>query len=285
MSWGIGCAIGSIPGSAHAEAAMEFQDKSVVITGAAGIFGRWIAERFARDGAKLCLSDNRRAALDELAAELGLDRSRTILHATELTDEASIIDLAARVRDAWRAPDIVINNAGLYPKFELLNLSAADWDRIFGVNLRAPFLVTREMAKLMIAAQRKGAVVNISSGASRQMRAGSVPYCTSKTALERLTKGFALELAGHGIRVNAVEPGFAPGSSVSTLSEDYVARMKGRIPLGRTSGPGDAPEAIAYLCSEKASFITGAVLAVDGGNSIGTFEPGELGAAKDAAAR
>ena len=84
---------------------MEFQDKSVVITGAAGIFGRWIAERFARDGAKLCLSDNRRAALDELAAELGLDRSRTILHATELTDEASIVDLAARVRDAWSAPD------------------------------------------------------------------------------------------------------------------------------------------------------------------------------------
>jgi 3-oxoacyl-[acyl-carrier protein] reductase len=264
---------------------MEFHDKSVVITGAAGIFGRWIAERFAREGAKLCLSDNRRAALDALAAELGLDRSRTILHATELTDEASIVDLAARVRDAWAAPDIVVNNAGLYPKFGLLDLSAADWDRIFGVNLRAPFLVTREMAKLMIAARRRGAIINISSGASRQMRTGSVPYCTSKTALERLTKGFALELAGHGIRVNAVEPGFAPGSSVSELSDDYVARMKARIPLGRTSGPGDAPEAVAYLCSEKASFITGAVLAVDGGNSIGTFEPGELAAAKDPATR
>jgi len=281
----IGCATASIPKHASAEAAMEFQSKSIVITGAAGVFGRWITERFARDGARLCLSDNRRSALDELAANLALPPSRTILHATELTDEASILDLAVKVQDAWHAPDIVVNNAGLYPRCGLLNLSAADWDRIFAVNLRAPFLVTREMAKLMIAAGRKGAVVNVSSGASRQMRSGLVPYCTSKTALERLTKGFALELAPYGIRVNAVEPGFAPGSSVSWLSDDDVARMRARIPLGRTSGPVDAPEAIAYLCSEKASFITGAVLTVDGGNSIGTFEPGELPASAGTAAR
>jgi 3-oxoacyl-[acyl-carrier protein] reductase len=264
---------------------MEFQDKNIVITGAAGVFGRWITERFAREGARLCLSDNRRAPLEELAASLGLPTARTILHATELTDEVSILDLAEQVQRAWQAPDIVINNAGLYPRCDLLDLTVAQWDRIFAVNLRAPFLVTREMAKLMIAAEHKGVVVNISSGASRQMRRGSVPYCTSKTALERLTKGLALELAPHGIRVNAVEPGFAPGSSVSKLSEDYVARMKARIPLGRTSGPGDAPEAVAYLCSEKASFITGAVLSVDGGNSIGTYEPGELTADIGTAAR
>jgi 3-oxoacyl-[acyl-carrier protein] reductase len=254
---------------------MEFQNKTIVITGAAGVFGRWITERFARDGARLCLSDNRHSSLDELADTLGLPPSRAILHTTELTDEASILDLAVKVRDAWHAPDIVVNNAGLYPRCGLLDLSAADWDRIFAVNLRAPFLVTRERARLMVAIGRKGVVVNVSSSASRQMRIGSVPYCTSKAALERLTKGFALELAPHGIRV-PVEPGFAPGSGVSKLSEGYVARTRARIPLGRTSGPGDAPEAIAYLCSEKASFITGAVLTVDGGNSIGTFEPGEL---------
>src|SRR5215467_10229684 len=112
----IGCATGSIPRRMSGKAAMEFQNKSIVITGAAGVFGRWLAERFARDGARLCLSDNRRSPLDELAANLGLLPSRTIVHATELTDEASILDLAAKVRDAWHAPHIVVNNAGLYPR-------------------------------------------------------------------------------------------------------------------------------------------------------------------------
>jgi 3-oxoacyl-[acyl-carrier protein] reductase len=256
---------------------MTFKDKTVVVTGAAGVFGRWIAAAFAREGARLCLSDRRLDAVEALAVELGLDSASAVTHATELTEEASIVNLAEAVRDAWGAPDVVINNAGIYPKGGLVDLPTEDWDCMFDVNLRAPFLVTREMAKLMIAGGVKGAFVNISSGAARQMRTGSVPYCTSKTALERLTKGFALELAPYGIRVNAVEPGFAPGSVVSPLTEDYVERMKARIPLGRTSGPEDAPEAILFLCSPKASFVTGAVLSVDGGNSIGTYESGQLG--------
>ncbi len=264
---------------------MEFTDKIVVITGAAGIFGRRIAAYFAREGALLCLSDIRMDALQNTVDELQLDPARILLHVTELTDEASIADLSAQLQAKWTAPDLVINNAGLYPKFSLLTMTAAEWDLIFDVNLRAPFLVTREMAKLMIAAGRKGSIVNISSGAARQMRNGSVPYCTSKAALERLSKGFALELAAYGIRVNVVEPGFAPGSEVSALSEDYVARMAARIPLGRTSGPEDAPAAIAFLASEKGGFITGAVLSVDGGNSIGTFESGELGVTPGIAVR
>ena len=258
---------------------MEFKDKGVVVTGAAGVFGRWISAAFAREGARLCLADNRLDALEALARELGLDAKRAILHATELTDERSISDLADTVRRSWGAPDVVVNNAGVYPHAGLLDLPVAEWDRIFNINLRAPFLVSREMAKLMIAKKIKGTIVTISSGAARQMRNGSVPYCTSKTAVERLSKGLALELAPHGIRVNVVEPGFAPGSAVSPLADDYVKRMAARIPLGRTSGAGDAPEAILYLCSSKASFITGAVLSVDGGNSIGTYEPGELGTA------
>jgi 3-oxoacyl-[acyl-carrier protein] reductase len=252
---------------------MSFAGKRVLVTGAAGVFGGWIAAAFAREGAHLCLSDRRGAALESIAATLGGD---ALVHATELADESSILALAALLRDKWGTPDIVVNNAGVYPRGLLLDIPAAEWDRIMDVNLRAPFLVSREMARLMIAARVKGSIVNVSSGAARQMRNGSVPYCTSKTALERLSKGLALELAEHGIRVNVVEPGFAPGSVVSPLSPDYVERMKARIPLGRTSGPADAPGAILYLCSEAAAFITGAVLSVDGGNSIGTYEPGAI---------
>ncbi|PWV95632.1 3-oxoacyl-[acyl-carrier protein] reductase [Hoeflea marina] len=263
---------------------MQFADKTVVITGAAGVFGRWIAAHFAAEGATLCLSDRRGDALEAVVGELGLDADNTLRHVTELTDHASLLELIELVRMKWKAPDILVNNAGIYTKFGLLEMSFEDWDRVNDVNFRAPFVLTREMAKLMIAENRRGSIINISSGAARQMRNGSVPYCTSKSALERLSKGFALELAPHGIRVNVVEPGFAPGSSVSTLSDDYVASMLKRIPLGRSSGPDDAPNAIGFLCSDKASFITGAVLSVDGGNSIGTFESGQLGATPGTAA-
>ena len=253
---------------------MQFRDHRVLVTGAGGIFGGWIAQAFARAGARLCLSDNRGPALDAAASRISLDPARTLLHPTELRDPASIADLAALIAREWCAPDVVVNVAGLYPRTgPLLGLDVAEWDRIMDVNLRAPFLVVQATARLMIAEGIAGAIVNVGSGAARQMRAGSVPYCTSKAALERLTKGQALELAPHRIRVNVVEPGFAPGSDVSALPSDYVDAMRARIPLGRTSGPNDAAAAVLYLCSDAASFVTGAVLSVDGGNSIGTYEP------------
>ncbi|CAN7667899.1 SDR family NAD(P)-dependent oxidoreductase [Neorhizobium tomejilense] len=251
---------------------MEFENKTIVITGAAGIFGRWIAAYFAAQGATLCLSDVRMDGLEKAVSELGLDRSKVLLHATELISDVSMLELVDLVKREWKAPDILVNNAGIYTRFSLLEMEFSDWDRVFGVNLRAPFVLSREFARLMIAEGKAGSIVNISSGAARKMNQNSVPYCTSKTAIERLSKGFAMELAEYGIRVNVVEPGFAPGSEVSELSDEYVSNMLKNIPLGRASGPEDAPGAIAYLCSDKAAFITGAVISVDGGNSIGNYK-------------
>lgn len=252
----------------------EFRGKKVVITGAAGIYGGWIAAAFARQGAVLCLSDLRRDKLDAVAAGLGLDPAATLLHGTDLTDSGSIRELALLVASEWGAPDIVVNNAGLYPRTgPLIDLAEAEFDRIMSVNVRAPFLVTQAMARLMIDRAVQGAFVNIGSGAARQMPFGSVTYCMSKTALERLSKGQALELAPNRIRVNVVEPGFAPGSDVSYLPPEYVERMTARIPLGRNSGPDDTAQMVLYLCSQAAAYVTGAVVSVDGGNSIGTFQP------------
>ncbi|MEZ2218731.1 SDR family NAD(P)-dependent oxidoreductase [Rhizobium sp. RCC_161_2] len=256
---------------------MEFENKTVVVTGAAGVFGRWIAAYFARQGARLCLSDIRREELEAAVRELRLNPAKVLLHTTELTDDASLLDLVDLVRREWKAPDILINNASIYTNFSLLDMEFSDWDRVFSVNLRAPFVLTREMAKLMIAEKRKGSIINISSGTARRMPNESVAYCTSKTAIERLSKGFALELATHGIRVNVVEPNFTPGSAVSRLNDEYVTNIMLRIPLARSNGPDDAPAAIGYLCSEKASFVTGAVLSVDDGNSIDAFESGQMG--------
>ena len=249
---------------------MSFKGKRVVVTGACGVHGSWIAAAFAREGATLCLSDRR---AEDLAATAAKIAPGALTHATELMDESSIRDLARLVGETWGAPDIVVNNAGIYPRGLLLDIDVAEWDRIMDINVRAPFIVTRELARLMIAKQVRGNFVTISSGAARSMRNGSVPYCTSKTAVERLSKGLALELAEHGIRVNVVEPGFATGSVVSAISQGHVERMNSRIPLQRHSGPEDTAEALLYICSDKAAYVTGAVLSVDGGNSIGAWEP------------
>jgi 3-oxoacyl-[acyl-carrier protein] reductase len=248
----------------------EFKDKVVIVTGAAGVIGRWIVQGFAKAGARLVLSDHRPEILARDAAALGLPAARVLTHATQLQHAGQIDDLVERTVAAFGAPDIVVNNAGVYPSGFLLDIDVDEWDRIMDVNLRAPFALSRAAARAMIAAKKGGSIVNISSGASRKMRTTVVPYCVSKTALDRLTKGFALELAPFGIRVNALEPGFAPGSEVSPLTEAHVRATAGAIPLGRAASADDVNNGLFYLCSSAASFVTGTTLSIDGGNSIGT---------------
>ncbi len=247
----------------------EFKDKKVVLSGACGVFGRFIATAFARAGAKLCLSDMRAKALEELVAELGLKEGQYLTHATELRKTSSTDELVELVKREWGAPDILINNAGVYPSSLLLDTPVDEWDRVFDVNLRAPFILSTGFGALMKKQGIKGNIINISSGAARRVRPTTVAYCTSKAALNHFSKGLAIEFAPFGVRVNVVEPGFAPGSVVSELSEEHVARVSANIPLGRTSGPDDVANAIMFLCSSKGEYITGAILSVDGGNSIG----------------
>lgn len=246
----------------------QFRGRTVILTGACGVIGRWLAAAFAAEGARLVLSDRDAEGLAALAPSLDAE---TLTHVTELADAASIAALVDATVAHWGAPDIVINNAGVYPSGWLLDIDAAEWDRIMDVNLRAPFLLSQQAAKAMVAAGKGGSIVNISSGAARKMRTTAVPYCVSKTALDRLTKGFALELARFGIRVNAVEPGFAAGSTASPLTEAHVATTTAGIPLGRASASQDAPAAVLWLCSDAAAYVTGATLSVDGGNSIGSL--------------
>lgn len=249
----------------------EFRGRSVVVTGAAGLYGRIIAEAFAKEGARVCLTDRDQDELDRVEAGLDLPAG-SFAHAADLTDTASMQALIAEVAQRFGAPDVVINNAGIYPSGFLLDIAIEDWDRIFDVNLRAPFVLSIGFARQMIDRGVKGAIVNVSSGASRKMRRTVVPYCTSKTALDRLTKGLALELAEFGIRVNALEPGFASGSTVSLLADEHVSRATASVPLGRESTAADVGPAVLYLASGSAAYVTGATLTVDGGNSIGSLD-------------
>ena len=248
----------------------DFTGQGVIVTGALGIYGTWMADAFTRAGAKLCLTDHDAAGLDRRLRQTGATEG-SFVHAADLTDDDALTGLIEAIGRQWGAADVLVNNAGVYPSGFLLDINVADWDRIMDLNVRVPFLLTQLAAKQMIGTGRGGAVVNISSGAAHKMRRSVVPYCVSKTALDRLTKGYALELAPYGIRVNAVEPGFAAGSVSSPLTEEHVRQTTAGIPLGRASGPDDAADAVLFLCSPAASYITGATLAVDGGNSIGSL--------------
>ena len=249
----------------------EFEGKRVVITGACGVFGRMLSEGFAKVGARVCLTDCGESDLKALFKEIA-PAEGSFVQACNLTDDASMGSLLDAVADAWGAPDFVINNAGVYPSGFLLDIDVKEWDRIFAINLRAPFVLSRGFALQMIKAGHGGSIVNVGSGASRKMRRTVVAYCTSKTALDRMTKGFALELAEYGIRVNALEPGFAAGSTASPLTEEHVKRVISTMPLGRASTAEDLLPAALYLCSEASSFVTGSTLTVDGGNSIGSLD-------------
>ena len=243
--------------------------KRALVTGAGGVIGGWIARALREAGASLCLTDVRADALDRFTpADLGPEG---FIHQADIATSAGIADLCAALDTRWGAPDILVNNAGIYPSDFLLDTSDAEWDRIMGINLRTPFMLTRDVARLMIAHGRPGSVVNISSGGAKRARRTSVVYCTSKVALDRLSEGFALELAEYGIRVNAIYPGFAAGSEVTALTEAHVQTVSGANPMGRPTSFQDLAGPLVFLCSDAAGYVTGATLAVDGGGSAGVM--------------
>lgn len=244
----------------------EFVGRRVVITGAAGIFGVWLAEAFAECGADLLLTDARAEGVTAVADRLG---ARSVV--ADLSDDDGLATITAAMTAGDVVPAVLINNAGLYPRTPLDTTSSTDVRRVFDVNVVAPYELARQACKAMIKAQARGSIINISSGAAvRASKSGSI-YSASKAAIESLTRSLALEVAGHDLRVNAVQPGFAPGSEVNELSDSHISGMLNRIPLGRTSGPNDMPAAVLWLCSSAASFVTGTTIAVDGGRTAGDY--------------
>ncbi|MFN8058640.1 MAG: SDR family oxidoreductase [Vicinamibacterales bacterium] len=255
-----------------------FAEQKVVITGAAGVYGTELAHAFAAAGARVCLSDVRAGALAALVATLGLPDDRVIAHALDLTDADAIHRFISLVSSAWGAPDVVVNNAGIYPFAGLLATDVSLWDRVMDTNLRAPFLLMQGFGRAMRDAGVRGAFINVSSGSAENLRTNGVPYCVSKRGLEWLSQGFALDLARDGIRVNCVRPGFATGSALVDWPPGYVDTMRAANPMGRTAMPGDLAGAVMFLASRASDYITGACLPVDGGSSI----PRRSGAATEA---
>ncbi|SCK27094.1 NAD(P)-dependent dehydrogenase, short-chain alcohol dehydrogenase family [Streptomyces sp. WMMB 714] len=241
----------------------------VLVTGAASGIGRAVAGEFASAAAEgpgtvLTLVD-----VDEERLEAVADQFDT---AQVCVDLAEADGPERAVRRAWESVgeiDVLVNAAGVYPSLDMIDLDADAWDRVFALNTRAPALATAALARRAVAASRPASVVNISSGAALRARPGGGPYASSKAALEMATRAAALELGPHGIRVNAVSPGFVPvDSSCNPVAPEYAAAVSAN-PLGRPGTPADIARAVRWIAGPDAAWITGEVLRVDGGSGTG----------------
>ncbi|MFC4116042.1 SDR family NAD(P)-dependent oxidoreductase [Nonomuraea zeae] len=238
----------------------------VLVTGAASGIGAGVCELFASaDGARITAVDVRAEALSRLADRLGAH-----VIAADLADAEAAGGLLDRAWQEHGPVDVVVNAAGIYPATPFLEMTAAQWDRVQDVNVRAPMLITAAFGRACAASGRTGSVVNIASGAALRARPGAAHYCTSKAALEMLTKAAAVELGPIGVRVNAVSPGFVTvDSAANPVTEEYAAAVSAN-PLGRRGLPPDVAAAVRWLSGAEAAWVTGTVLRVDGGASAGT---------------
>ena len=242
----------------------RLEGKIAMVTGAARGIGQAISYKLAREGADLALCDLKVDWLDDtISGVTELGRKATGFSA-DVSQADPVTTAVKAVKEEFGRIDILVNNAGITKDGFLARMSEEDWDAVLNINLKGAFLVTRAVSKLMMK-QRSGAIVNISSIIGLIGNAGQCNYAASKAGLIALTKSTAKELAGRGIRANAVAPGFIKTAMTDALPEDIREKMLENIPTGRFGGPEEVADVVAYLASEEAGYVNGQVLSVCGG--------------------
>jgi NAD(P)-dependent dehydrogenase (short-subunit alcohol dehydrogenase family) len=249
-----------------------FNGKTVVVTGATSGIGRAAAEAFAREGASVVLVGRSEAALADVDRALASAGRQAASCRADVTDDAAPGRIVQTALDRFGGLDVLVNAAGILATGTIESTTDEGWDRMMAVNLRAPFRLMRAAAPHLAA--RKGTVVNVSSVNGLRSFPGVLAYCVSKAAVDQLTRCAALEMAPLGVRVNAVNPGV----TVTNLHrrsgmdepqyEGFLERSKTTHPLGRPGRPDDVAEMIVFLASDRAAWMTGETIPIDGGRHL-----------------
>ncbi|WP_262286328.1 SDR family NAD(P)-dependent oxidoreductase [Micromonospora sp. MA102] len=246
-----------------------------VVTGGADGLGKRIATMLAERGDRVALWDVNADRLEATRAELARSGHDVLSATVDVADGDSVRAAVASVLSTWNRIDVGVSNAGVAPNQNLLEMAQADWQRVIDVNLNGTFHVTTAIARAMVERGVAGAICCIASGAAFSARPGAGAYCTSKAGVVMLAKSLAMEVGREGVRVNVVAPGFIDHGHREGLGDfvppDYPVRMRAQTPLDHVGTPTDIADAVTYLCSDRAAFVTGAVLLVDGGSGAGKF--------------
>jgi 3-oxoacyl-[acyl-carrier protein] reductase len=239
-----------------------------IITGAAQGIGRAIALRLVRDGARIVVADIQFEKAQATAQEAQTLGPEAMAFQVDVTDFEQVENMVKAATDRFGTVDILVNNAGITRDMLLIKLSEEDWDKVIAVNLKSAFNCCKAVARLMMR-QRYGRIINMTSVVGISGNAGQSNYSASKAGLIGFTKSLARELGSRNITVNAVAPGFITTVLTEVLPEEIKQATLEQTPLGRFGTPEDVANAVAFLASDEAGFITGHVLSVDGGLVMG----------------
>ena len=240
---------------------IDLTGKTALVTGSTRGIGREIAAVLAACGAKVAVAGREQAKAAEVAKAIGGGAQG---FGADMSDGAQVTKLVEEVEAAFGALDILVNNAGLTRDNLLIRIKDEDWDAVLDANLKGAFAAIRAATRGMMK-RRWGRIINISSVVGITGNKGQASYAASKAGMLGLTKAVAQELASRNILVNAIAPGFIETEMTAALSAEQRAALAERIPLARLGTPTDVANAVAFLASEHAAYITGQVLVVDGG--------------------